>query len=253
MQKEKNNFIIKQVIYSIPMLMLLFLNSCDKKNICPENVTLGNFTIEEQTLGWNPYLNHSKVVFIDSTGEEFVFKILDIIKEPALQQREIYKNCELDKDVITTYDYTFDYEGSILELEEGNLDITYPGPITIKILPQIYPDNPNDKLVGEFLSISHVVTPYSFSSGNTLEFIVNQRKYPDVENNFVSFLQEYNSNGKTYNDVYTNQEIGFNETIIETPLGDAFFGGIRMYYNREYGIIEMEYYTGQRLYFKEFN
>lgn len=250
MEKDKNSFASKQLTYF--MLILMLLNSCDKNNTCPENIILGNFAIEEQTMDWNPYINHSKVVFIDSTGDEFVFNILDVLKVPALQQKEIYKNCEIDKDAITIYNYTFDYEGSTLELEEGNLDIVDVGIITIKILPQLYPDNPNDKLVGEFLSISHLVSPYSFSSGNTLEFIVNQREYPDIENNFVSFLTEYNSNGKTYNDVYTNQEIGFNETIIETPLGEAYFGGIRMYYNREYGIIEMEYSTGQRLYFKEF-
>lgn len=236
----------------IPAIIILTLGvwSCsnDEKE-CPEVVDYGSFSLAAQSLEWLPYLHYDQVVFVDTADNEYIFDISVKPDIPQLKHKVRYKKCEFAQDQIVRYEYFSNYEGVMLAPSETAKEII-PRPIGIEIEPLIHPDNPDQQNIVERFTLSYYVT-YSLSEGNTLDFLLPQEDQVNIEDTYVTYLPGYTSGGTVYRDVHTNETVPQEGVPLSTTFSESLFSGLRVHYNKEVGIIEMQFANGEKLLFKE--
>ncbi|MEO1626703.1 MAG: hypothetical protein AAFV25_16230, partial [Bacteroidota bacterium] len=207
------------------LFALLFCLSCQQgKDGCPPRLFLGEFELSEQTRQWDAYQDHTSVVFEDVDGQEHVLAVSRQQPLPVLVNMETVAICEDDDNKIITYQHRALPIEYSLDLLPGTSDDKKLKSISYKLEPVLHTEQIEEKRVGDFLRISHLVPPYGFSGGNLMQQLIDPKNHPELDNPYIEKLETHSSNGQLYENVYTNRAIPFAQSWIEMPVNGAIFG-----------------------------
>lgn len=214
------------ILFLLGMLVI----SCNKDDSsCSDTIYLGDFTPTEKSLSTIPYRENTTVVFADSLGEIYEFKVAQ--KPFRMLHWSIPGTCP------TNYyqEVAFEHGGGLKEyiLENDTSGIVHE----VGVLSLQYFDN--HKIYDE-LTVTYGIVDSGYYQ--TINHAVDQRLLRDVEfenlTRIIALEESRTFFGKTFKDVYH-----------EKYKEDTFM--FKTYYNYEQGIVSFRDGTGKRWVFKE--
>ncbi len=213
-------------------LLLIFLSSCKKEDVCPFEVFVGDFPLSETGVSFNPYtVDNNVAIFKDETGTEFKFAIRDT--ELQTYDRNVFPgNCP--EDASRRVNLTTSSTAFKIKLIGIDLNVEFQLNLINYYHPSWKENSEEEEAVyaeGATLSIN------AFSSlikgnGNTEGCLFHRIEQALVNGEPVDRLAQtdvvptFSILGKTFENVILNNGMGFDPLPIYT-----------VYYTKEKGLI----------------
>lgn len=178
------------------MKKLIFISfilffGCKKEKTCPATAFLNNYYIAEEVKSWIPYLDYSKVIFTDSTGNEIEFNIFpnkNYYSDVRAFQGALtaYEYCE-EQDSYTEYKYQIFKEGITLIPDSNYAYKALLNIISIELEPKLHSEKPTEQKVGDFLVINRSRI-WSSGGGDLISHLINERTFPTDNETDIKIL-----------------------------------------------------------------
>jgi hypothetical protein len=181
------------------LICVVSFNSCKKEEeeVEREEINIGNFSLLESSGDSFPYQGKSGMIYVDSANNEVVGAIVQEYKGLGSQGRMVRDLSEVEK--LARY-----------QTEQNTVDIFLPDfnrTVRVKMSVQLDDFNryPTNIKLADVISIISYRQRESYTIEDNIEIIVNKRSSTRSNDQFNQVISTLDLNGKTFNNVYSDQ------------------------------------------------
>lgn len=188
---------IKKIIILRVIFFGVLITSCSKADdFVPENLqfNIGSYSLLSESVQKMPYLGKSKAIFIDSSGYEIEFEIIE--KDLNVHEKRYTVN-DLESPTGVT-EYIFNTESKTIIIQNDSIDAIF----SFRLTAAPYWLDPLSKAVADLLLVSwdsYEKQETVHISYNLIYYYVAPRTYPKYNN--APIIEEVEVMGKKYENV----------------------------------------------------